>query len=50
MKPNPAEVSEIFANLERTINRILERTGMTEEEFAELFDLRRELDLDKLGS
>ncbi len=35
------QVKQAIENLGRTVEKILEETGMTEEELAQLFDLRR---------
>ena len=43
MKPgsDKAELREAFGQLDEILQRIYERTGMTEDEFADLFDTKR---------
>jgi len=41
VKRDEAEVQRAIDRLDETVERILEETGMTEEELATLFDLRR---------
>lgn len=40
---DPAQVQRAVEKLGSTVDRILEETGITEEELAQLFDLRRSL-------
>ena len=43
MKRDEEKVRRAIDNLERTVNQILEETGLTEDELADMFDIRKPL-------
>jgi antitoxin (DNA-binding transcriptional repressor) of toxin-antitoxin stability system len=43
MKRDEEKVRQAIDNLERTVNQVLEETGLTEDELADMFDIRKPL-------